>query len=69
MVNSSQGGGSKDTWVLTGTPGSVEPEVPEQEPVVVVPSPRSPDPGPAAGPVAVQQQQQQQSTRVGEAQC
>jgi uncharacterized circularly permuted ATP-grasp superfamily protein len=67
VVNSSQGGGSKDTWVLTGAPGAAEPEPPEEAPVVVVPSPRSPDPGPAAGPVAAQQQQQQQSTR--EARC
>ncbi|MDQ7910061.1 circularly permuted type 2 ATP-grasp protein [Phytohabitans sp. ZYX-F-186] len=63
VVNSSQGGGSKDTWVLTETPGAVEPEPPEDAPVTVVPSPRSPDPGPAAGPVAVQQQQQQQAAR------
>jgi uncharacterized circularly permuted ATP-grasp superfamily protein len=60
VVNSSQGGGSKDTWVLTGAAGLAEPETPEEEPAVVVPSPRSPDPGPGGGPVSVQQQQQQQ---------
>lgn len=63
VVNSSQGGGSKDTWVLTGASGPAEPEVVDEAPIVVVPSPRSPDPGPAAGPVAVQQQQQQQAAR------
>jgi uncharacterized circularly permuted ATP-grasp superfamily protein len=62
VVNSSQGGGSKDTWVLTGAAGPAEPAA-EEEPVVIVPSPRSPDPGPSAGPVAVQQQQQQQAAR------
>jgi uncharacterized circularly permuted ATP-grasp superfamily protein len=61
VVNSSQGGGSKDTWVLTGAAGLAEPETPEEEPAVVVPSPRSPDPGPGGGPVSVQQQQQQQA--------
>jgi uncharacterized circularly permuted ATP-grasp superfamily protein len=55
VVNSSQGGGSKDTWVLAGASGEPEP-VPEEEdavavagadtmPAVAVPS-RPPDPGP-----------------------
>jgi uncharacterized circularly permuted ATP-grasp superfamily protein len=79
VVNSSQGGGSKDTWVLAEPPaaaaiavsiadppppsGAAEPVV--GEPVSNGPAPHSPDPGPDSGPVAVQQQQQQQSSRLG----
>jgi uncharacterized circularly permuted ATP-grasp superfamily protein len=68
VVNSSQGGGSKDTWVLTGSnvsetaldgpPGTDAPARPAS-----VPAPRRPDPGPDAGPAVVQQQQQQQAAR------
>ncbi|BCJ72331.1 hypothetical protein CS0771_18750 [Catellatospora sp. IY07-71] len=66
VVNSSQGGGSKDTWVLT------EPGAPAEDwydpaawdgpdGVAVIPSPRRPDPGP--GQSGNQQQQQQQQAR------
>ncbi|MFC6014958.1 circularly permuted type 2 ATP-grasp protein [Plantactinospora solaniradicis] len=78
VVNSSQGGGSKDTWILAEPPSELspvdlstgidpaDPGDPADLDVPVlprVPTPRSPDPGPGAGPVAEQQQQQQQSTR------
>ena len=61
VVNSSQGGGSKDTWVLAALidgAGVVD------EPDVAVPAPplltrQPPDPGPPVGQQAAQQQQQQ----------
>jgi uncharacterized circularly permuted ATP-grasp superfamily protein len=57
VVNSSQGGGSKDTWVIAGgraAPVSVAPRS------AVAPAASSaPDPGPASGSAAQQQQQQQ----------
>jgi uncharacterized circularly permuted ATP-grasp superfamily protein len=62
VVNSSQGGGSKDTWVLAGaepTPSDeaiAERVVGAQQPLD---APR-PDPGPAGGSANQQQQQQQQ---------
>jgi uncharacterized circularly permuted ATP-grasp superfamily protein len=63
VVNSSQGGGSKDTWVLAGH-GTAEPEPERPRPVVSpAPTPHRPDQGPDAGPVVVQQQQQQQAAR------
>jgi uncharacterized circularly permuted ATP-grasp superfamily protein len=70
VVNSSQGGGSKDTWVLAGPPASATPmddppvlgPLGSQEVTALV-APRGPDPGPGADPVAAQQQQQQQSGR------
>jgi uncharacterized circularly permuted ATP-grasp superfamily protein len=68
VVNSSQGGGSKDTWVVNdslypvspapaqpGPPGIENGERVEHE---VVPQP---DPGPGVGAFAGQQQQQQQT--------
>jgi uncharacterized circularly permuted ATP-grasp superfamily protein len=55
VVNSSQGGGSKDTWVLAGAEAP-ESHAPPSAPLSV-PAPRRPDPGPG---VAAQQQQQQQ---------
>jgi uncharacterized circularly permuted ATP-grasp superfamily protein len=60
VVNSSQGGGSKDTWVLaeTSTMDEVRPPV-----MASVPAPRLPDPGPDVGPVVAQQQQQQQAAQ------
>jgi uncharacterized circularly permuted ATP-grasp superfamily protein len=63
VVNSSQGGGSKDTWVLAGAGSDDAP--PDEPPAApsTVPSPRRPDPGPDVGPVVVQQQQQQQAAR------
>ncbi|GHJ50302.1 hypothetical protein Cs7R123_76440 [Catellatospora sp. TT07R-123] len=60
VVNSSQGGGSKDTWVLPEA-GSTEEIWSEPETVSAVPSPRRPDPGP--GQSGNQQQQQQQQAR------
>ncbi len=75
IVNSSRGGGSKDTWVLAGPP-SLEGLPPEPEPQPTEPEPTEPepteaevrDPGPAPsqlpdlvdGPEPAQQQQQQQ---------
>jgi hypothetical protein len=59
VVNSSQGGGSKDTWVLTSRPtrsSSVE------GPLSLVPAALpadAPDPGPATEQAQQQQQQQQ----------
>jgi Circularly permuted ATP-grasp type 2 len=62
VVNSSQGGGSKDTWVLSGTttgihelPRAVAPSGPAR--IISMPLP---DPGPAESEVRHQQQQQQQ---------
>ncbi len=63
VVNSSQGGGSKDTWVLADPfATSLRPDRPPAPPVQLSMAPRDenaqpPQPGPAAG----QQQQQQQS--------
>lgn len=62
IVNSSRGGGSKDTWVLAGpAPAEVDPvfapvEVVEVEP----PAPPPPPPPPSAPSGTVQQQDQQQ---------
>jgi uncharacterized circularly permuted ATP-grasp superfamily protein len=65
VVNSSQGGGSKDTWVLLAAaePGEDAQAIDDDfadVPAESVPSPRMPDLGPDAGAVAGQQQQQQQ---------
>ncbi len=57
VVNSSQGGGSKDTWVLTSPPiRPAEPELPAMLPVPTVQA-SSPD----LGPTSDQPQQQQQA--------
>ena len=70
VVNSSQGGGSKDTWVLAAEDGAGE-----------IPAPRGPrghlgraphGPAPEVGPNALassQQQQQQQQQPISESQC
>jgi uncharacterized circularly permuted ATP-grasp superfamily protein len=75
VVNSSQGGGSKDTWVLAGPvggpvelsdeAGDLLGRAPYQPDAAgaAVPAPREPDPGPGSGSIAIQQQQQQQSQR------
>ena len=61
VVNSSQGGGSKDTWVLSGMTTGIQdvrraaPATPAR--VVAL---RHPDPGPSDPPVQQQEQQQQQ---------
>ncbi|MGI5214277.1 circularly permuted type 2 ATP-grasp protein [Plantactinospora sp. CA-290183] len=74
VVNSSQGGGSKDTWVLAEAPSAAvpvdlttgaEPDAPEAAAPPLVPAPRSPDPGPDSALVAMQQRQQQQAARPG----
>lgn len=67
VVNSSQGGGSKDTWVVVEEPSedkSVEPSAPGSvhDPLVSARPDRGPDPH---GSGAQQQQQQQQSGRAG----
>ncbi len=63
VVNSSQGGGSKDTWVLAD-PGAARPAQPARAslPRVLAPPPAAAplDPGPAVAQAAQQQQQQQQ---------
>jgi len=58
VVNSSQGGGSKDTWVVTevGAPIPIQ-RTPELAPMASA----HPDPGPGVGGLAQQQQQQQQA--------
>ncbi|SEC88406.1 Uncharacterized conserved protein, circularly permuted ATPgrasp superfamily [Nocardioides exalbidus] len=65
IVNSSRGGGSKDTWVLAGTAPT---PVPPAEPPAPVPVGPTPSPGPAMDEAAAtvdgqQQQQQQQQVR------
>jgi hypothetical protein len=62
VVNSSQGGGSKDTWVLAA-PGGARASRPRQLPAAPLEPPTrgSPlDPGPAVPQAAQQQQSQQQ---------
>jgi uncharacterized circularly permuted ATP-grasp superfamily protein len=62
VVNSSQGGGSKDTWVLTDT--EQRQEVVYAEPAIPLPPIVGANPPPELGPMAphsAQQQQQQQS--------
>ena len=56
VVNSSQGGGSKDTWVLTSRPERPEAERPRPLATPTVPG-NAPDPGPRSD----QPEQQQQS--------
>jgi hypothetical protein len=66
VVNSSQGGGSKDTWVLT-EPGAPVEDWQDQygqlgpAEIAVIPAPRRPDPGPGQSGNNQQQQQQQQA--------
>jgi uncharacterized circularly permuted ATP-grasp superfamily protein len=62
VVNSSQGGGSKDTWILAGSGGRA-PDPVRRRPRVGTPSrppDLRPDPGPQPSPSGQQQQQQQQ---------
>ena len=61
-MNSSQGGGSKDTWVLAAMLDEILKEQPTPDAVSVPPmlTRRPPDPGPPVGQQAAQQQQQQQ---------
>ncbi len=61
VVNSSQGGGSKDTWVLA-EPGRGDQNPRARPAAATIPLPgRPPDPGPAGAGTPAQQQQQQQS--------
>jgi uncharacterized circularly permuted ATP-grasp superfamily protein len=64
IVNSSQGGGSKDTWVLAGeTPMSATPDSRQWSDPIATQLPfaaNEPDPGPTFGNAQQQQQQQQQ---------
>lgn len=66
VVNSSQGGGSKDTWVLSPPRPAGEPAPPDSTTIEFTPAElpedhHGPDPGPPSEPVAGQSQQQQQS--------
>jgi uncharacterized circularly permuted ATP-grasp superfamily protein len=67
VVNSSQGGGSKDTWVLAD---DARPTAQLAAPGVAAgtaearPTGPRPDPGPGGGALADQQQQQQQAGRI-----
>ena len=61
VVNSSQGGGSKDTWVLASPSDAVPFEVPHLPAgPTPLPAAASPDLGPGASGTEEQQQQQQQ---------
>ncbi|CCH77642.1 conserved hypothetical protein [Nostocoides japonicum T1-X7] len=70
VVNSSQGGGSKDTWVLAGRGSPASARAPidtlETREVVVMSAPTAPRDD---GIVTTQQQQQQQSSRGGGLPC
>ncbi|NUR85072.1 MAG: circularly permuted type 2 ATP-grasp protein [Nonomuraea sp.] len=58
VVNSSQGGGSKDTWVVSDG-GPAPYAYPAAPSGTVTPTASQPDPGPGGGAYAAQQQQQQ----------
>jgi uncharacterized circularly permuted ATP-grasp superfamily protein len=61
VVNSSQGGGSKDTWVLmTAAEEQAAAPIVESPAPSSIPAQRPPDPGPDPGRVDSQAQQQQQ---------
>ena len=62
VVNSSQGGGSKDTWVLEATPGDETTEFAALHPGADVPM----MPALGTGAWSNQQQQQQQQGPAGE---
>lgn len=74
IVNSSRGGGSKDTWVLAPDDGGRSPDDPATGSLPVVPDqPLATVPAPSAGPVAgaqlAGQQEQQQQQRTEESPC
>jgi hypothetical protein len=74
MVNSSQGGGSKDTWVLSdGAPASAHSRGAGPDPAVNARSGARrlghPDAGPALAADVADQEQQQQQSRVRVAAC
>jgi hypothetical protein len=64
VVNSSQGGGSKDTWVLTSAGDALERLVAARarQPGAVWSRPPTEDTAGSSGPQHTQQQQQQQSS-------
>lgn len=65
VVNSSQGGGSKDTWVLraAGSKDIEDRATHRRRPVPVLPEMAEPDPGPDDETTSDQQQQQQQQSQ------
>lgn len=68
IVNSSRGGGSKDTWVLAED----YEVIPEHEPVAAASPPPvsvAPEPGPVVEVVEVEQQQEQQQQSRGGSSC
>jgi hypothetical protein len=66
VVNSSQGGGSKDTWVLAGDDDTVPFEVPH---LPAAPAPLSAAARPDLGPGAVGTEEQQQQQQQGRLSC
>ncbi|HEY5856765.1 MAG TPA: circularly permuted type 2 ATP-grasp protein [Aldersonia sp.] len=60
VVNSSQGGGSKDTWVLASRTSDAERELSGEKLVAEPPRAEQPEIGPELTPAQSQQQQQQQ---------
>jgi uncharacterized circularly permuted ATP-grasp superfamily protein len=71
VVNSSQGGGSKDTWVLASRehPDGPAPEAPAADDPEPGPVAEAPLRAPALGPLATGQQQQQQQQQMRDAPC
>ena len=67
IVNSSRGGGSKDTWVLAGT-GPLRSRGPAAEHAAPATAP-APTTGPAIAEMSSQQQQQQQGAGTEDAAC
>jgi uncharacterized circularly permuted ATP-grasp superfamily protein len=67
VVNSSQGGGSKDTWVLAGRASSADRELAGDELVAEPEAMQLPEQGPELSVAQSQQQQQQQQQSVGAA--
>ena len=73
VVNSSQGGGSKDTWVLASRTSEAERELSGDKLVAEPPQAEQPEIGPELTPAQSQQQQQQQqaatATATAEQRC
>src|SRR5262249_19405077 len=67
VVNSSQGGGSKDTWVVTDSVYPVSPAPAEGPPAAGRGA--QPDPGPGVAGLEGQQQQQQQFRETRRQRC
>jgi uncharacterized circularly permuted ATP-grasp superfamily protein len=64
VVNSSQGGGSKDTWVLAGAGTAPEENSPRAAQMTIPLAGQAQDPGPAGESSSQQQQQQQEGSRL-----